>query len=253
MSKKSQRRRADRRREEQQKQNQQQNQIITIVAGILLVAVVGFIVWQISQASQDDTGAVAEASGSCVSSDPDGTRPLAALEPAARNGYYTEYPDMTLDTSKDYEAVISVFGKGDMRLALYDDEAPLTVNNFIFLADQGFYDCVPFHRVMQDFMAQGGDPSGSGAGGPGYQFADETDNGIVFDRTGLLAMANSGANTNGSQFFITFVETSWLNGAHTIFGEIIDGEDVLNSITLTDQPTYTGVPDIIERIDIEES
>ena len=156
-------------------------------------------------------------------------------------------------TSKDYEAVISVFGIGDMRLALYDDEAPLTVNNFIFLADQGFYDCVPFHRVMQDFMAQGGDPAGIGSGGPGYQFADETDNGIIFDRPGLLAMANSGANTNGSQFFITFVETSWLNGAHTIFGEIIDGEDVLNSITLTDQPTYTGVPDIIERIDIEES
>ena len=251
MSKKSQRRRSDRRKREEERRQQQQNQIITIVAGVLIVAVVGFVIWQISQAASTESAAEV-VDGSCVSSDPDGTRPMAALDPADRNNFYSEYPEMELDTSKEYEAVISVFGKGEMRLALFDDEAPLTVNNFIFLSEQGFYDCLLFHRVMTDFMAQGGDPSGSGAGGPGYQFGDETDNGFVFDRSGLLAMANRGPGTNGSQFFITFAPTDWLNGNHTIFGELVDGEDVLSNITIY-EPGSPATPDIIQRIDIEET
>ncbi|MCP4426116.1 MAG: peptidylprolyl isomerase, partial [Chloroflexi bacterium] len=126
---------------------------------------------------------------------------------------------MVIDTAKSYEAVITVAGKGDMRLTLFDDEAPLTVNSFVFLANQGYFDGLTFHRVIADFMVQGGDPTGIGSGGPGYQFEDETDAGLSFDRRGLLAMANSGPATNGSQFFITFVPTPHLNGLHTIFGE----------------------------------
>jgi cyclophilin family peptidyl-prolyl cis-trans isomerase len=142
-----------------------------------------------------------------------------------------------------------VAGKGDMRLALFDDEAPLTVNNFVFLANQGYYDGLTFHRVLADFMAQGGDPTGIGAGGPGYQFEDEVDTGLTFDRRGLLAMANAGPGTNGSQFFITFVPTPHLNGLHTIFGELIEGDDVLSSLTIN--PTSETV-DVIEKIVIVE-
>ena len=251
MSKKSQRRRTDRRRREEERRQQQQNQVITIVAGVLIVAVVGFIIWQISQSASNES--VAEAvDGSCVSSDPDGTRPLAALDPLERNNFYSEYPEMTLDTSKDYEAVISVFGKGEMRLELFDDEAPLTVNNFIFLSEQGFYDCLLFHRVITDFMAQTGDPAGTGSGGPGYEFEDETENGLLFDRAGLLAMANRGPATNGSQFFITFTITDWLNGNHTVFGEIVEGQDILSNITIY-EPGSPATPDVIQRIDIEET
>lgn len=182
----------------------------------------------------------------------DGERPLSAMPPATRNNYYTSAPPITIDTSNTYEAII-ITAKGQMRLRLFDDEAPLTVNNFVFLAQQGFYDGTTFHRVLADFMAQSGDPTGTGAGGPGYQFADETANGLTFDRPGLLAMANAGPNTNGSQFFITFAPTSWLDGAHTIFGELIEGQNVLDLLTLRDpatNPNFTG--DVIERIDIVE-
>lgn len=180
-------------------------------------------------------------------------RPLAQIEPSARNGYFAEYPEMVIDPSKEYEAVINT-EKGELRLRLFADVAPLTVNNFVFLANQGFYDGLTFHRVMEDFMAQGGDPTGLGSGGPGYQFEDETANGLVFDRAGLLAMANAGANTNGSQFFITFQETPHLNGLHTIFGEVVDGQEVLDELTRIvpgDPSGYRG--DVIERIEIVES
>ncbi len=180
-----------------------------------------------------------------------GERPLAAIPPAQREGYYDAYPEMIIDTGKTYEAIIKT-DKGDMRFLLYDDEAPLAVNNFVFLANQGFYDGTIFHRVLADFMAQGGDPTGTGAGGPGYKFADETDNDLSFDRRGLLAMANAGPNTNGSQFFITFVPTPWLDGLHTIFGELIEGDDVLSSLTLRDPAAPSGPGDVIEQIIIEE-
>ena len=179
--------------------------------------------------------------------------PLAEMAPAERLAYYEQAPEMVIDSDKQYEALIRT-EKGDMRLRLFAEESPLTVNNFVYLARQGFYDGTIFHRVIQDFMAQGGDPTGTGGGGPGYQFEDETDTDLVFDRPGLLAMANSGPNTNGSQFFITYVPTPHLNGLHTIFGEIIEGEDVLNSLTLV-QPGLSSTPqgDLIERIVIIES
>ncbi|MCP4418179.1 MAG: peptidylprolyl isomerase [Chloroflexi bacterium] len=160
---------------------------------------------------------------------------------------------MSIDTSKEYEAIIQT-DKGEMRLRLFDDEAPLTVNNFIFLANQGFYDGTTFHRVLENFMAQGGDPSGTGAGGPGYQFVDEFDDSLSFNRRGLLAMANSGPGTNGSQFFITFNAESaaHLTGLHTIFGELIEGDDVLAAFTLRDPGSATTPGETIIRIDIVE-
>lgn len=115
--------------------------------------------------------------------------------------------------------------KGEIKLNLFPEVAPITVLNFVTLAKMGYYNGLTFHRVIKDFMIQGGDPSGTGAGGPGYQFGDEFKKGVVFDRKGLLAMANAGPNTNGSQFFITHVPTDWLNYHHTIFGEVVEQAD----------------------------
>ena len=130
----------------------------------------------------------------------------------------------------------------------------MTVNNFVFLAREGFYNDTTFHRVLEGFMAQAGDPTGTGSGGPGYQFEDEIVPNLTFDRPGLLAMANAGPGTNGSQFFITFAPTDWLNGMHTIFGEVIEGQDVLNQITLRDpgQPTDVAA-DKLYTVLIEET
>ena len=176
-------------------------------------------------------------------------RPLADLPPQARNGYFDSPPPLVIDPTAVYEALL-VTDRGDIRLRLFADAAPLTVNNFVFLAEQGFYDGTIFHRVIEDFMAQAGDPTGTGTGGPGYMFQDETDNALVFDRPGLLAMANAGPNTNGSQFFITFAPTPWLNGNHTIFGEVIAGEELLSQITRRDP--QTAIPgDLLLRIEIE--
>lgn len=214
--------------ERQKKANRNQNFMIILLVIVLIAA--GFILWQVldrNESIQDD-------------------RPLANVEPVQRNEIYTEPPPMVIDTGQTYEAIMKT-EKGEIKLRLFDDEAPLTVNNFVYLAEQGFYDGLTFHRVIEDFMAQGGDPTGQGSGGPGYQFADETDNGLRFDRPGLLAMANSGPDTNGSQFFITFVPTPHLDGLHTIFGEMIEGEEVLNALSRV-QPGEDG--DDIDRIDI---
>ncbi|MBQ3438287.1 MAG: peptidylprolyl isomerase [Fusobacterium sp.] len=122
------------------------------------------------------------------------------------------------------QAIIKT-NKGEIKLNLFPDVAPVTVTNFVTLASKGYYNGLKFHRVIEDFMIQGGDPSGTGAGGPGYQFGDEFKEGVIFNKKGLLAMANAGPNTNGSQFFITHVPTEWLNYKHTIFGEIVSEED----------------------------
>ena len=116
--------------------------------------------------------------------------------------------------------------KGEINLNLFSEAAPVTVLNFINLANRGYYNNTIFHRVIEDFMAQGGDPTGTGMGGPGYSFGDEVYNGYLFDKPGYLAMANAGTNTNGSQFFITTVITEWLNNNHTIFGEVVSESDL---------------------------
>lgn len=178
--------------------------------------------------------------------------PVSTIMPAERNAMYDAPPPMEIDPEKYYYATFKTM-RGDIKVQLFADRAPVTVNNFVFLARQGFYDNTTFHRVLDGFMAQGGDPTGTGSGGPGYQFEDEFFPGLVFDRPGLLAMANAGPGTNGSQFFITFAATEWLNGGHTIFGEVIEGEEVLSRLTRRDPSTpvdYVG--DTLYTVIIEE-
>ena len=166
---------------------------------------------------------------------------------------YDAAPPMTIDLDKTYFATFKMAKGGEFVVQLFDDQAPKTVNNFVFLAQQGYYNGTTFHRVLEGFMAQGGDPTGTGMGGPGYQFEDEFSPELNFDRPGLLAMANSGPNTNRSQFFITYAPAPDLNGRHTIFGEVIEGMDVVNSITRRDpqqNPDFEG--DAIETITISE-
>ncbi len=178
-------------------------------------------------------------------------RPLSKVSPAERNDYFNSPPAMQIDTDKDYQAVIRT-EKGDITLDLFEKQTPITVNNFVVLARLGYYDDTTFHRVIPDFMAQGGDPTGTGAGSPGYTFEDEIVNELRFDREGLLAMANRGFNTNGAQFFITLAETPWLNDKHTIFGEVIDGMDVVKQLQERDPQTATEPGDKVIRIDIIE-
>jgi cyclophilin family peptidyl-prolyl cis-trans isomerase len=185
-----------------------------------------------------------------------GDRPLAAIAPEARNNFYSAPPPMTIDTSKSYRAIIKT-EVGDIVVQLFADQAPTTVNSFVFLARQGYYDNVTFHRVLEGFMAQGGDPTGTGSGSPGYEFQNENQD-ARFDKAGQLAMANAGPNTNGSQFFITFgpaEQNQGLQGSgYTIFGEVVEGMDVLDQIKRRDpntNPDFTGT--VINRIDITES
>ena len=129
--------------------------------------------------------------------------------------------------SKEYKMKVKIItAKGDVNINLLPDKSPVTVANFVNLAKKGYYDGLKFHRVIDNFMAQGGDPTGTGAGGPGYRFEDEVNNGLNFSKPGKLAMANAGPGTNGSQFFITTVPTEWLNGNHTIFGEVVSDADL---------------------------
>jgi cyclophilin family peptidyl-prolyl cis-trans isomerase len=161
-------------------------------------------------------------------------------------------PAMTIDPKKKYKARMET-DKGIMVIELFADKAPKTVNNFVFLSREGFYDGVIFHRVIGDFMAQGGDPTGTGTGDPGYRFADEFHPSLKHDKPGILSMANAGPNTNGSQFFITHVPTPHLNNKHTVFGQVVEGMDVLMSIPPRDpmRPEYPGVK--IQKVVIEES
>jgi len=139
---------------------------------------------------------------------------------------YTTCPPMTVDPKKEYAALLKTT-KGDITIKLYADKAPLAVNSFVFLSQEGWYDNVAFHRVLPDFVAQAGDPTGTGFGGPGYYYKTEVDETLKFDRAGLLGVANSGADTNGSQFFITYGPAEDLNGDYTIFGEVTSGMDVV--------------------------
>ncbi len=159
---------------------------------------------------------------------------------------------MQIDPAKKYQARMET-DKGAMVIELFADKAPLTVNNFVFLAREGYYDGVIFHRVIDNFMAQGGDPTGTGRGGPGYKFADEFHPSLKHDKRGVLSMANAGPGTNGSQFFITHVPTPWLDGKHTVFGQVISGLDVLMSIPARD-PGNVNAPAVkIVRVVIEEN
>ncbi len=166
---------------------------------------------------------------------------LAEIDPATRNGVYSEAPPTVIEDGVDYQAIFTTTD-GEILVDLYEDTAPITVNSFVALARDGYYDMTRFHRVLEGFMAQAGDPTGTGSGGPGFQFDDEESGLTPVDRRGLLAMANSGPNTNGSQFFITLDAASWLDGLHTVFGEVVEGDDVLSEVDLRnpEAPTNRG-------------
>ena len=175
-------------------------------------------------------------------------KPAPTPSPKPELKTYSSPPSMVIDTSKQYEAIIET-EKGNLVLELFAKDVPVTVNNFVFLARDGFYDGSTFHRVIPGFMAQGGDPTGTGTGNPGYKFADEFT--AHTHETGVISMANAGPNTNGCQFFITYAPQHGLDGKHAVFGQLLQGMDVLEKLTLRDpnqNPQYEG--DRILRISI---
>ena len=161
-------------------------------------------------------------------------------------------PRGDLDTSRSYRARFKT-AKGDIVAELYADRAPMTVENFVNLSRAGFYDGTTFHRVISGFMAQGGDPTGTGRGGPGYAFADEFHPTLRHSEAGILSMANAGPNTNGSQFFITYGPTPHLDNRHSVFGKVIEGMDVLRDLRERDPQMDRQPGDRIETIEIEEA
>jgi peptidyl-prolyl cis-trans isomerase A (cyclophilin A) len=229
-----------------------QRQRLGIVLGILGAGIVAGVVLSLGGA---DEGSLAGGGANC-----DDAAPEAVVEPG---GAYSEAPAMQIDCSKDYQATIKT-NHGDITLKLYANAAPVTVNNFVALARDGFYDGLTFHRIIDGFMIQGGDPKGNGSGGPGYKFQDEFDPEKNFDRPYRLAMANStqygptgeataGADSNGSQFFITVAPTEHLNQRHTIFGQVIDGQDVVDEISKVETASEKPLePVTIEAIEIAE-
>ena len=165
---------------------------------------------------------------------------------------YSKAPDMQIDPAKQYTAIMHT-DKGDIQIELFAAQAPRTVNNFVFLARDGFYNGTTFHRVIGGFMAQGGDPTGTGTGGPGYKFADEQGGlALKHDSKGILSMANAGPNTNGSQFFITYGPTPHLNGKHAVFGRVVSGMNVAESIRERDPGRDRQPGDRLISVDIIE-
>jgi peptidyl-prolyl cis-trans isomerase B (cyclophilin B) len=154
---------------------------------------------------------------------------------------YSSAPAMTIDPNAKYTATFDL-SQGQVVVELFADRAPVTVNNFVTLAQDGFYDGITFHRVIADFMIQGGDPTGTGTGGPGYKWNDEKAALAIKHEKGSLSMANAGPNTNGSQFFITHIATDWLNGKHAVFGRVVKGQDVVDK---------TKQGDKIEKVTID--
>lgn len=208
-----------------------------IVAGVLILAIIA-LVWAVlsNQAKPPDQF------GGSTAQQPT----LVATQ------QYSAAPPMLIDKAKQYTATVKLAKGGSFVIQLYADKAPITVNSFVFLARQKYFDGVTFHRVLDGFMAQGGDPAGTGGGGPGYKFVNE-DSDLKFDKAGVVAMANAGRNTNGSQFFITFVPTPQLNGDYTIFGQVTSGMDVVNGIKRRNPettPNFLG--DAIESVTITE-
>ena len=169
---------------------------------------------------------------------PEGYQPVAPLTDERRTAF--DAAEQVLDPELDYAAVIET-NRGAMVIDLYQDQTPVTVNNFVFLALHRYFDGIVFHRVLEDFMAQTGDPTGTGTGGPGYRFEDEIVPELGHDARGVVSMANAGPGTNGSQFFITFSATPWLDGNHTVFGRVTQGDEVLDALTRIDPASQDPV------------
>ncbi len=170
----------------------------------------------------------------------------------AQSKGYNGPPEMSISPDNDYYATFRT-EKGPIRIKLFAKEAPETVNNFVFLARDGYFDGTTFHRVIKDFMVQGGDPTGTGTGGPGYRIRDEFHPELRHDKPGVLSMANAGPNTGGSQFFITYTATPWLDGRHAVFGEVVEGMEVVNTIRERDPQLDREPGDRIETVEIEET
>jgi peptidylprolyl isomerase len=213
-----------------------------IAALVVVVVAIGVIIYLIATRQAPASSAQTPAASSATTGAP--------AKSAAKQ--YASAPAMTIDKTRQYTATVKMAKGGEFVIQLYPDKAPITVNSFVFLARDGYFDGVTFHRVLDGFMAQGGDPTGTGMGGPGYQFVNENSD-LKFDKAGVVAMANAGANTNGSQFFITFAATPTLNGNYTIFGQVTSGMDVVNGLKRRDpttNPTFAG--DAIQTITITE-
>ena len=209
--------------------------------GLIAFVVLVLVVWKLSSlpASLPESTPVASTLSAC-----------GVFDSIAAVSQYSSAPPQMIDTTKQYFATYIMAKGGQFMVELYPAKAPIAVNSFVFLSCKGFFNGVTFHRVLEGFMAQGGDPTGTGTGGPGYEFVNEN-NDLLFDKAGVLAMANAGLNTNGSQFFITFAPADFLNGGYTIFGQVVEGIDVVNSITRRDpdqSPSFTG--DVIKSITI---
>jgi len=235
-----------------EKAKQTEKMIQWIGGGVMFLVVVGLI-WYFVQ-NNASTKAEAPQLQEFPTSAPAPTEDTSGVvdAPQVIPKQYDAYPPMTIDATKKYLATFKMVNGGEFVIQLYPDKAPLAVNSFVFLARDHYFDGVTFHRVLEGFMAQGGDPTGTGMGGPGYEFANE-DSDLVFDKAGVVAMANAGRDTNGSQFFITFDAATYLNGDYTIFGQVIEGMDVVNGITRRDpdqNPDFLG--DAIESITITE-
>jgi peptidyl-prolyl cis-trans isomerase B (cyclophilin B) len=242
------------RRAAERRRKRRQRVIAGVVAGALALGAVGYAGWVFLFSGDESEGAGPTAS---PSPSPPLELPVACDAEVPRESeeekpMFDAPPEMTIDPKKEYRATVDT-SCGRIELELFADQTPVTVNNFVFLAREGFYDGLTFHRVIPDFVLQGGDPSGDGSGGPGYEFEDEIVNRLKFTEPGLLAMANSGPNTNGSQFFITTGEPTHLNGLHTIFGRVAKGMDAVREIEALGSPD--GAPSTriyIERVTIEE-
>lgn len=218
---------------------------IGVVVLLIILGVGAFLIaWQLQQGAAAASGAESTA---IPAASPAAASPVAAGQKEVR--MYNQYPSMVIDQNKNYQAVIET-DKGDITVDLFAQDAPKTVNSFVFLAREGFYDGVSFHRVIPGFVAQGGDPTGTGTGGPGYRFEDEINQHKVAE--GALAMANAGPGTNGSQFFITYSAQPHLDGKHTVFGRVSNGLDIAKSLNPA-EPGRGGQPSVIKTIRIQES
>ncbi len=232
----------------------QTERIIQWVGGGVLALVVIGLIWFFAQGNGTAADEAPQLQEFPTSAPTEDLFSAVSPEPQATSLQYDAYPPMTIDAAKKYLATVKMAKGGKFVIQLYPDKAPKTVNSFVFLARDHYFDGVTFHRVLDGFMAQGGDPTGTGMGGPGYEFEYEP-NDLKFDKAGVVAMANTGAGTptNGSQFFITFDAAPFLDGGYTIFGQVIDGMDVVNGITRRDpdqNPNFQG--DAIETIAISE-
>jgi cyclophilin family peptidyl-prolyl cis-trans isomerase len=224
---------------ERRRRRERQKIVQYITIGLVVLAVIG-IIWVVI-ASQPLKTTAANTTPTLSSANTAPT--VAALQ-------FATPPPMSIDIKKQYFATLIMAKGGQFVIQLYPDKAPIAVNSFVFLAEKGFFNGVTFHRVIDAFMAQTGDPTGSGTGGPGYQFPNEA-NDLLFNKAGVVAMANAGPNTNGSQFFITFGPVGLNESDYTIFGQVISGIDVVNGLTRRDptqNPTFTG--DVIQSVTI---